>query len=69
MHGQSFPEANFELSPAPSWRLLKAYGGELDIQSFRDSFSNTDYVDNHQHIHRLPMQKMTGFVFETQIKI
>lgn len=69
MHRHCFPGVSFNLCPAPSWRLLKSYGGEMDIHQFREAFINTDFVDHVQHIYRLPMQKMTGFLFEQQIKI
>lgn len=69
IHRQCFPDSENLPSPAPSWRLLAEYGGELDITQFRNAFSNTDYINTYQHINRLPMQKMTGFVFESQIKI
>lgn len=72
MHRQCFPESSSSstiISPAPSWRLLKCYGGDMDIQQFRASFQNTDYVDHCQHMTRLPNQKMTGFLFEAKIKL
>lgn len=69
MHRHAFPDVSFQLSPAPSWRLLKNYGGEIDINQYREAFINTDFIDHLQHINRLPMQKMTGFLFEQQIKI
>lgn len=71
MHRQCFPDSHLKhsLSIAPSWRLLQNYGGDLSIQQFRDSFSNTEYINHYQHINRLPMQKLTGFLFEPLIKI
>lgn len=37
--------AGKKINPAPSWRLLKVYGGHLDIKEFRDSTKNTEYQD------------------------
>lgn len=69
MHKHCFPDSSVKLSPAPSWRLLSNYGGELDICQFRDSFLNTDFINHHQNITHLPMQKMSGFLYESQIKL
>lgn len=35
-----------EILPAPSWKVLKEYGGYLDIEKFRDNFilNTTEYV-------------------------
>jgi hypothetical protein len=69
MHKQCFPNSTQILSPAPSWRLLSSYGGSLDITQFRESFVNTDYINHHQHMIHVPMQKMSGFLYESQIKL
>lgn len=49
---------------APSWRLLKAYGGLLTIEEYRKNFYNVDYKETDNIIMR-PM----GFLFEKQIRI
>jgi hypothetical protein len=58
-----------EIQNAPSWRLLDTYGGNLSIDIFRKSFSNTQYINLNQSIQRLPSQKMIGFLYEKQIKL
>jgi hypothetical protein len=40
--GHNFPD----MHPAPSWKLLKNYGGILSIEEFRASFSNQQYIDH-----------------------
>ena len=30
------------ITPAPSWRVLKEYGGHMSIEKFRSNFGNTD---------------------------
>jgi hypothetical protein len=35
------------IEPAPSWRLLKAYGGNLDISEFRRSFNKVTYIESY----------------------
>lgn len=58
-----------KFSPAPSWRLLDNFGGHMSIKQFRNSFSNTEYIDLHQSIQYRPSQKMIGFLYEKQIKL
>lgn len=38
------PEFTGKMPIAPSWRLLKAYGGTQHIQQFRDQFDNAKYI-------------------------
>jgi hypothetical protein len=35
-----------EISYAPSWRTLQNYGGSLTIKEYRESFSNSEYIDH-----------------------
>lgn len=35
--------AGKRVEPAPHWRMLKEYGGNLDIKEFRNSFQHTEY--------------------------
>lgn len=64
---KSFTPCN--LQPAPSWRLLQSFGGHLSIQHFRKGFENTNYIDHKQLIHKMPHQKLVGFLFEKQITL
>jgi hypothetical protein len=34
---------NIEINPAPHWRLLIEYGGNLDINKFRENFTKNSY--------------------------
>lgn len=34
-----------DINKAPSWRLLKEYGGDMDIDVYRDSFTRFKYVN------------------------
>ncbi len=34
-----------DINKAPSWRLLKEYGGDMDIEVYRDSFTRFKYVN------------------------
>ena len=53
---------------APSWRLLKDYGGGLTIQEFRQSFNKIEYIDNNDYLIEYPKCKPCGFIFEKKIK-
>lgn len=56
-----------KIFPAPSWRLLKEYGGFMDIQEFRNSFKNYIYIDHKYHISKIPKIMPVGHVFEEHI--
>lgn len=56
-----------KIFPAPNWRLLKPYGGFMDIIEFRDSFANYIYIDNNHAISKLPKIMPIGHVFEEHI--
>jgi len=56
-----------KINPAPSWRLLKEYGGFMNIQEFRDSFTNYVYINNDCHISKLPRVMPVGYIFEEHI--
>jgi hypothetical protein len=58
---------NFKITPAPHWRMLKEYGGVMDIKTFRQNFNkfifkNTGNVDDINF-------KCTSFLFKEDIKI
>jgi hypothetical protein len=56
-----------KITPAPSWRLLKKYGGFMNIQEFRESFTNYIYIDNDYHVSRIPKLMPIGHIFEEHI--
>lgn len=56
-----------KIFPAPSWRLLKEYGGFMDITEFRNSFTNYIYINNNHCISKLPKIMPIGHVFEEHI--
>ncbi len=53
--------------PAPSWRLLEEYGGHMNIQEFRDSFSNSVYIDINHQVSKLPKKLPIGHVYEENV--
>lgn len=40
---ESFVNKKMKITPAPNWRLLKQYGGNLTIDEFRNSFNIVEY--------------------------
>lgn len=61
------PDA-FQITPAPSWRMLQAYGGPMTIEEFRESFDKVIY-GSPQCVRQLPFTKRVGMVFEEFLKI
>lgn len=55
-----------KINPAPSWRLLKDYGGFMTIQEFRESFTNYVYTDTKKFISTPPRVTPVGYVYEQQ---
>lgn len=53
--------------PAPSWRLLREYGGFMTINEFRDSLTNYIYIDQNHSLSKLPNVMPIGHVFEEHI--
>jgi hypothetical protein len=44
MYNLFFPGNNVKkINEAPHWRVLKQYGGDLTIESFRDQFNVCEY--------------------------
>jgi hypothetical protein len=62
-------QEKYNVSPAPSWRLLKNYGGELSIEEFRDNFYKINYTDVSNYITEIPKCKSIGFMYEQKITI
>jgi hypothetical protein len=57
------------LLPAPSWRLLKDYGGHMTIEDFRKNFYKVDFFDIDNIICPFPNSKPIGFLFEKQVRL
>jgi len=57
------------LVEAPSWRLLKSYGGHITIEEFRKNFYKVEYNDFENIVYPIQKSKFIGFLFEKQIKL
>ncbi len=60
MYTDIFGSLNQIIVPAPSWRLLKDYGGYMDIDDFRKSFGNNIYIDKGCFVKNIPTDKKTS---------
>ena len=67
MYNAIFKDKIDIISPAPSWRLLKAYGGNISITDFRNNFGNIEY-EFHGITRDLPLYLPFGHLYEAQIK-
>jgi hypothetical protein len=59
---------NTKIEPAPSWRLLKKFGGEYTIEEFRNLFYKIEYIDNDNYITKNPVCHPIGWIYEERIK-
>ena len=57
------------LIEAPSWRLLKNYGGHMPIEEFRKNFFKVEYNNFENVVYPLQKSKCIGFLFEKNIKL
>lgn len=64
-----FGNESAPLVAAPSWRLLKDYGGHMTIEEFRKNFYKVDYFSVDNMIIPFPNSKPVGFLFEKQVKL
>lgn len=55
------------INPAPHWRLLEHYGGNLNIIKFREGFNKIDY-EYHGHTKQIPRFAPIGFMYEEKLK-
>lgn len=58
-----FDTSPTNLIPAPSWRLLKVYGGHLSINDYRQNLNRNQYFE-HNKISSRPKFSPIGILFE-----
>jgi hypothetical protein len=66
MYRLIFPDSKIVIRPAPSWKLLTVYGGNMTIEQFRNSFALNMYIEKPYMLHRLPKIHPIGTIFEQQ---
>lgn len=66
MYNEITKTKNAVISPAPHWRNLEQYGGNLNILHFRDSFNNIDY--EYQGTSKNIVFKPIATLYEEKIK-
>lgn len=61
---------NLKIVPAPSWKLLKAYGGHLSIEEFQKSFQHVEYKSLQQTVRTdsIRIQQVAEMFIETFVK-
>lgn len=59
---------NADIKPAGSYRLLKPYGGPLDITEFRENFSRVLYTDLRNPVMEHPSLKMFGCLHRREVR-
>ena len=67
MYNQIHPVKIPYIEDAPHWRKLIPYGGDLNIEQFRDSFNKIEYK-SYGHISNIPQFKSIGVLFEEKLK-
>lgn len=60
-------EDNIDINPAPNWRLLSDFGGNLSIEEFRNNFKTYSYKDLDNYITSLPNQLPISWLFEEKV--
>ena len=55
-----------KINPAPSWRMLKEYGGQLTIEEFREKFNKCTY-DFYGTVNIQSLFKPMGMLYEEKI--
>lgn len=58
----------FNVVEAPSWKLLKNYGGNLSVDEFRENFYKIEITDSNNYIFNSFEQKPLHLLFEEKIK-
>lgn len=66
---KTFGENAQPITPSPSWRILKDYGGSITIEEYRKNFYKVEYKDIYNVIYPPSKFKMVGFLYEKQVKI
>lgn len=69
IYTQTFGDKAQPIIPAPSWRILKDYGGSVSIGDFRKNFYKVEYKDVSNIVYPTTRFKMVGFLYEKQVKI
>jgi len=64
MYLKTIGRSRATIYPAPSWRLLKEYGGPLNHDEFRQSFQTYAYVDKNVQLVTIPHIQPVGHLYE-----
>tara|TARA_A100001015_G_scaffold307247_1_gene402829 strand:+ start:1745 stop:2527 length:783 start_codon:yes stop_codon:yes gene_type:complete len=64
-----FKTDDFEIIPAPDFRILDCYGGDISIEDYRKNFYKILYKNTEEYVQNLPDFKAIGYIFEKKIKL
>lgn len=64
MHFEIFGKFGKKIHSAPSWRLLRDYGGDLTIEEFRNTFLRHLFVPTGYSVPRIPKMHSFGNIYE-----
>jgi hypothetical protein len=57
-----------KITPAPSWKLLREYGGTMTIKNFRKTFNKLEYIDLGNIRRGFPEMRPVGYIMEEKIQ-
>jgi len=57
-----------KITPAPSWKLLREYGGTMTIKIFRKTFNKLEYIDLGNIRRSFPEMRPIGYIMEEKIQ-
>lgn len=66
---KTFGKNSQPITPAPSWRILKEYGGPVSVGDYRKNFYKIEYKDIYNIMYPPSKFKMVGFLYEKHVKI
>jgi hypothetical protein len=59
---------DFNINPAPNWRILQKYGGVININDFRNNFNKIEYIPIGNTIQNKLFCKTMGELYEQRVK-
>lgn len=69
MYIDVFGKMTQSVVPAPSWRLLKSYGGCMSVEEYRKNFYKVEFVNIDNIVMPVIRAKSIGHLFEKQVHI
>ena len=62
-------DVDFDISPAPDWKLLSLFGGSLEIDPYRDNFYKVDFIAQGKIVTPPILNQLSiNFLYEEKVK-